>query len=51
MRHHHPFWIAVISANFVGLVLCDLHVLYCDILEDLAVVNIPDRLVVPDLRS
>lgn len=28
-----------------------LHVLHCDVLENLAVVHVPDSLVVPDLRG
>jgi len=37
--------------NCLGCASSDSHVLHSDILENLAVVNIPDRLVVPDLRG
>lgn len=41
---------AVLEKNLIFGVSSNSHVLYSDILENLAIVDVPDRLVIPDLR-
>lgn len=43
-------WLHCISPQYFGCVCSNSHVLHSDILENLAVVDVPDRLVVPHLR-
>lgn len=42
--------IAAFEKNLIFGVFRNSHVLYSDILENLAIVDVPDRLVIPDLR-
>lgn len=53
VEEHHSIQALFTCFGFehFGCVSSDSHVLHSDILEDLAVVNIPDRLVIPDLRG
>lgn len=41
---------SVFENNWIFGVSRNSHVLYSDILENLAIVDVPDRLVIPDLR-